>query len=124
MSLLRSAARRSLLLDFRFGLVRRSLLLFQSFGSARISRRSRNFPILLPVIGSLRQAAGSLFLRKLIHSTSELLAEMIVHFLQIVERHGHLFADATIIFLTGQNFHIDVLVIIRRVGHSADDVTV
>src|SRR5215469_13279965 len=76
----------SILLGFRFGLICLGLLILQCLDRIRIRSRCGNFAILLAGVRSLRKPAASLLLREFLHAAADLLAEMVVHFLQVLER--------------------------------------
>src|SRR5258708_16489057 len=76
----------SLLLNVRLGLIGSGLLFLQSLICSLIRFRRRNIACRGGGIGSLRQAAGPLLFREFAHAVLELFAEVVVHFLQIVDR--------------------------------------
>src|SRR5215469_13436047 len=122
-SLLRPSARRSrLLFDVSFRLVCLGLLILQSLRGVGVRRGSCHFPILGSGIGSLWQPASSILFCQFLHAACDLLAEMVVHLLQIVERDRNLVPDRAIILLAGQHFYIEVVVFIRRIGNALDHI--
>ena len=89
LGLLRAARARSFLLDLRFGLIGLLLLLLQGCRSGGIRLRRRNGSCLRGCIRRRRHTARPLLLRQFTHAVSNVLLEVVVHFLEVIHFHGN-----------------------------------
>src|SRR5271166_2368045 len=98
--LLRAAARRGrFLLDVRFGLVGRFILILQGFARGLVRWRRWHVRRGRAGIRSLRQPSGSLLRGQFLHPGIQLLLEVVVHLLQVVHRNRPLLPAAQSPFL-------------------------
>src|ERR1700677_3511 len=114
---------RRLLLDLRFGLIGRLLLVLQRFFRRRIGRRRRYIGRSRAGVGRLGHTVGALFFCQFAQAVVELLREVVLHLLQIIHFHGYGLPGGTVRLLARRDARIDRVIGIGSVGQAGEDVT-
>src|SRR5208337_1935415 len=115
-------ALRGLLLDLLFGLVSLLLLGLQRATYVRIRRWRWNFPGRRAGIRSTWQTPLARIVRERLKSGIELFCELVLHFLQVVDVDHYCRAHAAIPPLAAGDAHAHLVVIIRGVIETGNDI--
>ena len=111
-----------LLLHFGFGRVGILLLIVQLCFHVEVRLRFSLRIRAAAWLGACRDTILALVLGKSLETLIELLAEVVVHFLQIVHGHRHLRTRVAITLLAAADENLDVLFVVRGVINSRDDI--
>src|ERR1700722_2799184 len=114
---------RSFLLDLRFGLIGRLLLVLQSFFRRRIGLRGRYVRFHDAGIWRLWHTVCALLLRHFLHTVVELFVEVVLHFLQVIHFNGHGEPGCAVRVLACGDACVHHVVRIRSVGEPREYVT-